>query len=107
MEVVKVRKANKVLDVPVSRLGYYLSEGFDQVDSKGNIVKSATGGKTVPVAEFGKVVAKLDEAKAHIAELESKVADLEQENTTLRQLLEEQESSEGEADETKKSKKKK
>ena len=39
MDMVKVKKDNKVLYVPEERLAYYLREGYDQINDQGEIVK--------------------------------------------------------------------
>lgn len=77
MNVVTVRRQNKVLNVPEERLEYYLSEGYDAIDKNGNVVKHATGGKEVPLGEHNKLVQELEAAKEYIKALEEKVASLE------------------------------
>lgn len=76
MNVVTVRRQNKVLNVPEERLEYYLSEGYDAIDKNGNVVKHATGGKEVPLGEYNKLVKELEAAKEYIKALEEKVASL-------------------------------
>lgn len=77
MNVVTVKRQNKVLNVPEERLEYYLSEGYDAIDKNGNVVKHATGGKEVPLGEHNKLVQELEAAKEYIKTLEEKVASLE------------------------------
>lgn len=77
MNVVTVRRQNKVLNVPEERLEYYLSEGYDAIDKNGNVVKHATGGREVPLGEYNKLVKELEAAKEYIKALEEKVASLE------------------------------
>ncbi|EZP77622.1 hypothetical protein H839_08314 [Parageobacillus genomosp. 1] len=72
MDVVKVRKQNRILDVPASRLEAFLQQGYDQIDEKGKVIRRATGGRTVPLAEYNKVVEELEKAKAELAKLKKK-----------------------------------
>lgn len=72
MDVVKVRKQNRILEIPESRLNDYLQQGYDQIDEKGKVIKRATGGRTVSVAEYNKVVEELEKAKAELAKLKKK-----------------------------------
>jgi len=67
---VKVKKDNKVLYVPKDRLNYYLSEGYDQINDQGEVVKRATSGRMVPIAEYNRVVEELEKAKALIKQLQ-------------------------------------
>lgn len=75
MAQVTVKKKNKVLNIEDTRLESYLMQGYDQVDKDGNVVEKATGGKTVSLSEYNKVVEELEAAKAKVDELSS--ADLE------------------------------
>jgi hypothetical protein len=72
MDVVKVRKQNRILDVPASRLEAFLQQGYDQIDEKGKVIRRATGGRTVPLAEYNKVVEELEKTKAELAKLKKK-----------------------------------
>jgi hypothetical protein len=72
MDVVKVRKQNRILDIPASRLDAFLQQGYDQIDEKGNVIRRATGGRTISVAEYNKVVEELEKAKAELAKLKKK-----------------------------------
>lgn len=60
-DTVKIRKANRIIHVAAGRLNSYLAQGYDQINEKGEVIKGATAGKTVPVAELNKV-AKENEA---------------------------------------------
>jgi hypothetical protein len=72
MDVVKVRKQNRILDVPASRLDAFLQQGYDQIDEEGKVIRRATGGRTISVAEYNKVVEELEKAKAELAKLKKK-----------------------------------
>ncbi|NNV07130.1 hypothetical protein ETC03_12135 [Geobacillus sp. MMMUD3] len=72
MDVVKVRKQNRILDIPASRLEAFLQQGYDQIDEQGNIVKRATGGRYVSVAEYNQLADELEKAKAELAKLKKK-----------------------------------
>lgn len=91
-----VRKANRVVEVSENRVDGYLLRGYDLIDEEGNIKKHATGGKTIPVGEYNKLVAELKELKGkqdterlekRIAELESLNADYEKEIEDLSNRL--------------------
>ena len=88
---VTVKRLNKILTVPEERLEYYLSEGYDQIEN-GKVVKRATGGRTIPLGEYNKLV--------------DRVKELETENAALRALIEETEDESTDATESKKRKKK-
>lgn len=70
MNKVRVKKDNKVLYVPEERLSYYLREGYDQINDRGEVVKRATSGRTVSIAEYNRVVEELEKAKALIKQLQ-------------------------------------
>lgn len=70
MDRVKVKKDNKVLYVPEERLSYYLRDGYDQINDQGEVVKRATSGRMVPIAEYNRVVEELEKAKALIKQLQ-------------------------------------
>ncbi|MDF9296102.1 hypothetical protein [Geobacillus stearothermophilus] len=72
MDVVKVRKQNRILDVPASRLEAFLQQGYDQIDEQGNVVRRATGGRYVSVAEYNQLADELEKAKAELAKLKKK-----------------------------------
>lgn len=88
---VTVKRFNKILTVPEERLAYYLSEGYDQIEN-GKVVKRATGGRTIPLGEYNKLV--------------DRVKELETENAALRALIEETEDEGTDGTESKKRKKK-
>ena len=62
----KVKKANRVLTVDESVVESYLKDGYDQIDEKGEVVKRATGGRTVSLAEHNKVLDELEGLKKQI-----------------------------------------
>lgn len=97
-----LKKANRVINVGEEHVAGYLQRGYDLIDHKGKIIKHATGGKMVPLAEYNKVVAKLEELESTssedlqpvVAELKAKVEEqqgeikvLEQENERLDKLV--------------------
>ncbi|MBU9711067.1 hypothetical protein [Evansella tamaricis] len=99
MKLPKIKKGNRVLTVKEERLSSYLKQGYDQVDEKGEVVKRATGGKTISLGEYNKVVDELEKLKktpANTDELNKQVEDLKAElkkvrteNTKLKKELEE------------------
>lgn len=70
MAQVTVKKHNKVLNIEDTRLESYLLQGFDQIDKNGAVLTKATGGKTVSLAEYNKVLDENESLKAKITELE-------------------------------------
>lgn len=70
-QAVKVRKKNRILHVESDRLAGFLNQGYDQIDEDGNVVKRATGGRTVSLPEFNKVVDENDKLKSKVKELEA------------------------------------
>lgn len=73
----KVKKLNRVLTVEDSVVPSYLKAGYDEIDEKGEVVKRATGGRTVSIAEYNKVLDELDGLKAENKKLKT-------ENTKLK-----------------------
>jgi hypothetical protein len=66
----KVRKKNRILTVNDNEVESFLKQGYDQIDEKtGEIIRRATAGKVVPVAEFNKVLEENAALKAEIDEL--------------------------------------
>lgn len=74
---VKMRKGNRVIHVAEGRVNAFLAQGYDQVNEKGEIVKRATGGRTVNIAEYNMVVEELEALKKENATLKAKIAKLE------------------------------
>lgn len=70
--MVAIKKGNVELYVEETEVDSFLAKGYDQIDKKGKIVKSATGGKTVSVGEYNKLITENAELKKKIAELKSK-----------------------------------
>jgi hypothetical protein len=77
---VNLRKANRVITVAEELADGYLVRGYDQIDKNGKVVKEATGGKTVSVAEHNKLKAQLREAeKNQDGKAQERIAELEDE----------------------------
>ena len=72
-----MRKGNRVIHVDEGRVDSFLAQGYDQVNEKGEIVKRATGGRTVNIAEYNAVVEELEALKKENATLKAKIAKLE------------------------------
>ncbi|EIJ79116.1 hypothetical protein PB1_16204 [Bacillus methanolicus PB1] len=94
MDVVKVRKQNKILEIPESRLEAFLQQGYDQIDEKGGVIKRATGGRAISVAEYNKVVEELErlkntDAEKELEEAKKEIKALKAENTKLKKSVEE------------------
>lgn len=76
---VKMRKGNRVIHVNEGRVNSFLAQGYDQINEKGEIVKRATGGRTVNIAEYNAVVEELEALKKENATLKAKITKLEKE----------------------------
>ena len=85
---VRIQRKNRIIHVASSRLESYLKQGYDQIDDAGNIIKKATGGKTIPLAEYNKVLEeleKLNELKeTDVGEVKKENETLKKENATLK-----------------------
>lgn len=97
MEIVKIRKQNRIIDIPSSRLNAFLQQGYDQIDEKGRIIKRATGGRPVSISEYNKVLTELEQiknqdAQKELEELKKEIKNLKTENTKLKKSLEEMKS---------------
>lgn len=66
---VKIRKGNKVKYVDAGRLNVYLNQGFEQIDEQGNVIKRATGGAFIPIAQYNQLLEENEKLKAEIEEL--------------------------------------
>lgn len=55
-----VKKGNVELFVDDSDVSKYLEKGYDQLDGKGKILKKATAGRSVSLAEYDRKVAELE-----------------------------------------------
>lgn len=80
MDLVTVKKMNRVLTVDANNVDSYLRDGYDQIDEKGQIVKPATGGKMISLPEHNAALVK-------IAELREEIKVLEEENIRLDKLV--------------------
>lgn len=84
MDTVKVRKKNKIKVVNQNRVAAHLKQGYDQIDENGEIVKRATGGRTVSLAEYNKVLDELEELKKTPSDIQEEIEALKKENATLK-----------------------
>ena len=67
--VIKVKKANKVLQINGTDLDYYLKNGWSQIDDSGRVLKENRA--TYTAAEYNKLKAEKDALQARVYELES------------------------------------
>ncbi len=83
---VNVKKGNRLLTIDEGRLEAYLKQGYDQVGERGNVVKRATGGKSVSIGEYNKLLDKLSDAKSsdELERLKEENKKLKSENTKLK-----------------------
>lgn len=70
--MVIVKKGNIELRIDETHLNKYLEDGFDEIDKNGKVVKSATGGKSVSIKEYNKLLAENAELKKKLAEKSGK-----------------------------------
>ncbi|EEK91758.1 hypothetical protein ACS2JQ_18470 [Bacillus cereus group sp. BceL101] len=68
---VKVKRSNKVLNIEKDFLATYLNDGYDQINDEGKIIKRATGGRNISVAEHNKALDKIEELEAELADLKA------------------------------------
>lgn len=72
-----VKRANRVLTVSDEVVSSYLKDGYDEIDDQGEVIKRATGGRTVTLAEHNKVLEAIEDLKAENKKLKA-------ENTKLK-----------------------
>lgn len=58
-----VQKANKQLTVDDNAVEKYLSDGYDEIDNDGKVIKCATAKKSVDVSEYNRLKAELEKLK--------------------------------------------
>ncbi len=68
---VKVQRLNKVLHIEKDFLESYLNDGFDQINEEGKVVKRATGGRNITVAEHNSALDRIEELEAELKELKA------------------------------------
>lgn len=97
MDKVKLQKGNRIIVVSEDRKNAFLKRGYDAVDKHGKIVEHATGGATVEIAKYNKVVKELEEAKKaqdsdsakELEEAKKEITKLKSENTRLKKQVDE------------------
>lgn len=82
-----VKRENRVLTVHEDLVSDYLFDGYDQIDSEGNVIKKATGGREIPLPEHNKVIDELESAKQTIKDLREELKVMEEENIRLDKVL--------------------
>jgi predicted nuclease with TOPRIM domain len=78
-----VKRENRQLTVHEDVLHTYLFEGYDQIDSEGNIIKRATGGRNVTLAEHNKAIDEIERLKAELQAARDEAKMLEADNERL------------------------
>lgn len=84
----KVKKSNRIITVEKSRVDGYLSRGYDQVNEEGEIIKRATGGKTISLGEHNKALDEKAQLEKEVEELKGEIKKVKAENTKLKKDLE-------------------
>lgn len=74
MSMIKIRRANVILNIPEEQADEYLSKGFDVIGEDGMVVKHTTATNDVRT-----LMKRLEEANMTIKKLEEKIEMLEQE----------------------------
>lgn len=69
----KVKKLNRVLTVSDEAVNSYLRDGYDQIDESGNVLKRATGGRTVPIGEHNEALDKIETLEAEVKKLKAEL----------------------------------
>ena len=62
----KLKKANRIIEVTDSQVDGYLKRGYDLIDDNGRILKHATGGRTVSLAEYNKALEEIERLKEEL-----------------------------------------
>lgn len=94
MEKVKLQKGNRIIVTSEDRKNTFLKRGYNVIDKKGKVVEHATGGATVEIAKYNKVVKELEEAKKagnakELEEAKKEITKLKSENTRLKKQVDE------------------
>lgn len=94
MEKVKLQKGNRILVVTEDRKNAFLKRGYNAVDKQGKVIEHATGGATVEIAKYNKVVKELEEVKKadsakELEEAKKEITKLKSENTRLKKQVDE------------------
>lgn len=71
MAMVKMRKANRVVNIDSTQLKSYLARGYDQINEDGKVKTQATGGKTISPADYNRTLEENEKLKEQIAQFES------------------------------------
>lgn len=85
----KVKKLNRVLTVNDNAVETYLERGYDQIDENGKVIKEATGGKSVSVAQFNALKKENEALKQQIEELKGKESSLDLTVSQIKVILDE------------------
>src|SRR5690625_4482013 len=66
-----VRKKNRVLTVNDNAVETYLNRGYDEINKDGKVIRQATGGKTISLSEYNKVVEENERLRDEIEALKN------------------------------------
>lgn len=66
--MITVKKGNIELNIDETEESKFLAKGYDKINGNGEVVKEATGGKTVSNEEYNKLLAENAELKKKLAE---------------------------------------
>lgn len=80
----KLRKGNRIIQVEGTQVEGYLARGYDEINKDGKVTKSATGGKTISLAEHNKVLKENEDLKAKAKDFADRGKELEAENKELK-----------------------
>ena len=65
----KMRRENRVVFVDKGRVPVLLDQGYDQISADGKIIKRATGGRSVSLSTYNKLIDENEVLKARLEEL--------------------------------------
>lgn len=75
----KVRRGNRTLKVSEAAINNYLKQGYDQIDEKGNVIRKATGGRMVTLAEHNKALDEVEKLKEENIKFKDEIKKLKKE----------------------------
>lgn len=94
MNTVTVQRANVILQISEEQLDYYLTQGYNVIDSKGNVIKASVPKNLGTLqkafvdnqAEIEKLKKQIAELKKQIVELKNPVVEVTQEEKPEQQV---------------------
>lgn len=92
MAVAKIRKSNRVIEIPEEQVDSYLQRGYDQIDENGEVIRSENNSNGISQDEHealqkenADLKAQLENKDAAYAELEEKAKDFAEKGKQLQE----------------------